>query len=119
MFMNMLGLNENQFKILEPLMEKWVNRNHYGRKVAPWKPIVNTIFWVLRTGAPWRDVPRSKEFAPPATAHAWLGRMQTVGFLDQFLAELLKVAEQIGCIDSERLSIDGFFFQRSRRRRTG
>jgi transposase len=72
-------------------------------------------FWVLRTGAPWKDVPRSKEFAPPATAHAWLGRMHVAGFLDQLLEELLKFAEQI---DGERLSIDGFFFQRSRRWRS-
>jgi transposase len=113
--MSMQGLNEDQFKILEPQMEKWVNRNHYGRKVAPWRPVVNTIFWILRTGAPWKDVPRSKEFAPPATAHAWLGRMHVAGFLDQLLEELLKFAEQI---DGERLSIDGFFFQRSRRWRS-
>jgi transposase len=113
--MSMQGLNEDQFKILEPQMEKWVNRNHYGRKVAPWRPLVNTIFWVLRTDAPWKDVPRSKEFAPPATAHAWLGRMHVAGFLDQLLEELLKFAEQI---DGERLSIDGFFFQRSRRWRS-
>jgi hypothetical protein len=33
--MSMQGLNEDQFKILEPQMEKWVNRNHYGQKVAP------------------------------------------------------------------------------------
>jgi hypothetical protein len=61
-------------------------------------------FWVLRTGDPWKDVPQSKEFAPPATAHAWLGRMHVAGF-----EEFLKFAEQIGCIDREQLSIDGFF----------
>jgi transposase len=117
--MSKQGLNEEQFKILEPQMGKWVNRNHYGRKLAPWRPVVNTIFWVLRTGAPWKDAPRSKEFSHPSTAHAWLGRMQSSGFLDQFLEELLKIAEQLGCIEAQRLSIDGFFFQRTRRRRTG
>ncbi len=116
-YMSMQELTEEQFKILEPLMEQWVNRNHLGRKVAPWRPVVNTIFWVLRTGAPWKDVPRNKTFAPPATAHAWLGRMQDSGFLEQFLTDLLDIAEQMKCIDAERLSTDGFFFQRSRRRR--
>ena len=115
--MSIEGLTEEQFKIFEPQMEKWVNRNRYGRKVGPWKPVVNSIFWVLRTGAPWRDIPRNKDFAPPSTAHAWLGKMQTEGFLDQFLTRLLEFAEQIGAIDAERLSIDGFFFQRSRRPR--
>jgi len=99
-------------------MEKWVNRNHYGRKLAPWRPVVNTIFWVLRTGASWKDTPRNKEFAHPSTAHAWLGRMQSARFLDPFLEELLKIAEQLGCIGAQRLCLDGFFPQRSRRRRT-
>ncbi len=117
--MSIQGLGEDQFKILEPQMEKWVNRNKYGRKVAPWRPVVNTIFWVLRTGAPWKDAPRTQSFAHPSTAHAWLGRMEATGFLDQFLVELLSIAEQMGCIEAERLSVDGFFFQRSRRRRTG
>lgn len=117
--MSMEGLTEEQFKILEPQMERWVNRNHYGRKVSPWKPVVNSIFWILRTGAPWKDLPRGNGFAPPSTAHAWLGRMQAAGFLDQFLTELIELAEQLGCIDAERLSVDGFFFQRSRRRRAG
>lgn len=56
------------------------------------------IFWVLRPGAPWKDTPRNKEFSHPSTAHAWLGRMQGAGFLE----ELLKLAEQLGCIDAQR-----------------
>ncbi|VHO02693.1 hypothetical protein RHT_00630 [Candidatus Rhabdochlamydia sp. T3358] len=31
--------------------------------------------------------------------------MQSAGFLE----ELLKIAEQLGCIDAQRLSVDGFF----------
>lgn len=112
------GLTDEQYAILEPLMKTWSNRNHYGRKVAPWKPVVNSIFWVLRTGAPWKDVPRGKEYAPPSTAHAWLGRMQKAGFFDQFLEALIEIAASIGCVDAERLSVDGFFFQRSRRGRS-
>lgn len=107
--MSIEGLTEEQFKILEPQMEKRVSRYHYGRKVSPWKPVVNSIFWVLRTGAPWKDLPRANNFAPPSTVHAWLGRMQAAGFLDQFLTELIGLAEQLGCIDVERLSVDGFF----------
>jgi transposase len=114
------GLTPNQYKILEPMMEKWVNRNRYGRKPAPWRIVVNTIFWVLRTGAPWKDVPRNEYFAAPSTAHAWLGKMQEAGFLDEFVKTLVELAEDIGDIDAERLSVDGFFFQRTRRwRRSG
>ena len=66
--MSIQGLGEGQFQILESQMEKWVNRNKYGRKVAPWRPVVNTIFWVLRTEAPWKDAPRNQSFAHPSTS---------------------------------------------------
>lgn len=71
--------------------------------------MVNSIFWVLRTGAPWQALPRQQSFAPPSTAHEWLGKMQKEGFLDQFLKELLEIADCLGFIDAERLSADGFF----------
>jgi transposase len=29
--------------------------------------VLNDIFWVLRSGAPWRDLPVGMDDAPPAT----------------------------------------------------
>ena len=31
--------------------------------------LLNGIFWVLRTGAPWRPLP--KEYGPPTTCYNW------------------------------------------------
>jgi transposase len=31
--------------------------------------LLNDIFWVLRTGAPWRPLP--KEYGPPTTCYNW------------------------------------------------
>lgn len=111
------GLSENEFKLLEPTMEKWVNRNRMGRKVHPWRPIINSIFWILTTGAPWGSLPKGKNFAPRSTAHRWLGRMEKEGILEEVLSKLIDIGEMIGEVDPERLSIDGFFFSRKRRRR--
>jgi hypothetical protein len=63
--MSMQGLNEGQFKILEPQMEKWVNRNHYGRKVAPWRPVVNTIFWAYVRVLPGRMFHEARNLQQP------------------------------------------------------
>ena len=111
------GLSEDHFKLLEPTMKKWVNRNCKGRKVQPWRPVINSIFWVLTTGAPWWALPKGNNFAPRTTAHRWLGQMESEGFLEKVLKELIELAEMIGGVDPERMSIDGFFFQRKRRGR--
>ena len=110
-------LSENEFKLLEPIMEKWVSRNQKGRKVHPWRPVINSIFWVLTTGAPWWALPQGKRFAHRATAHRWLGQMEAEGFLGEILERLIELAEMVGGVDPGRLSIDGFFFQWKRRRR--
>jgi len=84
------GLSENEFKLLEPIMGKWVNRNRKGRKVHPWRPMINSIFWVLTTGAPWWALPKEKSFAHRATAHRWLGQMEAEGFLEEVLKKQIK-----------------------------
>jgi len=43
--------------------------------------------------------------------------MESEGFLEEVLAKLIEIAEMIGGVDPERLSIDGFFFKRKGRRR--
>ena len=35
--------------------------------------VLNGIFWVLRSGAPWRDVPMSLVRTPPATTVSFAG----------------------------------------------
>jgi len=111
------GLSEEYFKLLEPLMEKWMSRNCRGRKLHPWRPVMNSIFWVLSTGAPWWALPKGKNFAHRSTAHSWLGKMESEGFLEEVVAKLIEIAELIGGVEPDRLSVDGFFFQRKRRRR--
>ena len=111
------GLSENHFKLLEPIMEEWVNKKRLGRKLHPWRPVLNSIFWILTTGAPWWALPKGRDFAHRSTAHSWLGRMEKDGILEKILSGLIEIAEMIGGVDPERLSIDGFFFSRKRRRR--
>ncbi len=43
--------------------------------------VLNGIFWLLRSGAPWRDLPRSFGPAPiaPATIALFAGAVQACG----------------------------------------
>lgn len=51
-------LTDQQWNILDPLIpEPASRRDGRGR---PWKErreVLNGILWVLRTGAPWADIP--------------------------------------------------------------
>jgi hypothetical protein len=61
-------LTDKAWEWIEPLLPK------NGRRGKQWKDhrrIINGILWKLRTGAPWRDLPR------PATV---LGRPPTIAF---------------------------------------
>jgi transposase len=55
-------LSDEEWSVLEPLMPK-------GRKSArphDWR-IINAIFYVLRTGIPWRDLP--ERYGPYTSAY--------------------------------------------------
>ena len=48
-------LSDEQWERLEPLLPP--ERGRRGRPANPNRIVVNGILWVLRTGAPWRDLP--------------------------------------------------------------
>src|SRR5436309_12863640 len=46
--------------------------------------VLNGIFWMLRTGAPWRALP--KEFGPPTTCYTRVVRWRKAGVCDPVIA---------------------------------
>lgn len=48
-------LTEEGWKIIEPLLP--AERGRWGRPAGDNRKYVNGMLWVLRTGAPWRDLP--------------------------------------------------------------
>jgi transposase len=53
-----MDLTDEQWAILEPLLPE-PERRWEGRD-RPWRPareVLNGVLWVLRTGAPWHDLP--------------------------------------------------------------
>ncbi len=64
--MGRFDLTDRQWQRLEPLLPP--QRPRTGRPNDDHRRIVNGILWVLRTGAPWRDLP--ERYGPGATARA-------------------------------------------------
>ncbi|MCP4449403.1 MAG: transposase [Myxococcales bacterium] len=75
-------------------------RRHRNRRV-----ILNAIFWVLRTGAPWRDLPG--EYGPWSTAWGFFDKWTKDGTFDAMLCRLRTLAFRHDADPDEPWCIDG------------
>jgi transposase len=88
-------LTNAQWARLEPLLPpkkpKTGRINHDHRK------IVNGILWILRTGAPWYDLPR--RYGKYKTVSSRYYRWRQAGIWDRILADLQAQADTDGELD--------------------
>jgi transposase len=66
------------------------------RKARPAKdnrPMVNAMVWILRSGAPWRDLP--PHYGPWKSVHRRFSRWRQQGIWQRVLAEFRKDADGI------------------------
>jgi transposase len=87
-------LSDDEWALLEPLMPK-------GRKSARAddRKIMNAIFYVLRTGMPWRDLP--ERYGPYTTAYNRFNRWSRRGIWKQIFDTLAaKSRDSLYLIDS-------------------
>jgi len=79
-----------------------------GRRGRPWishRQVVNGIFWVLRVGASWRDVPQ--EFGKWQTIYNRFRRWSQEGLWDRIWRTLLRRLDRNGRISRALWSVDG------------
>jgi len=78
-----------------------------GRRGRQWKDhraVVNGIFWVLSSGAAWRDLP--PRYGPFQTVHRRFLRWRRDGTWERILASLRLEADAQGLIDWEQWNAD-------------
>ncbi len=72
---------------------------HTGRPANDHRNILNGILWILRTGAPWRDLP--KKYGSWKTVSSRFYRWQKAGRWQQIWSGLQQQADAAGQIDWE------------------
>ncbi len=76
-----------------------------GRRYEAHRRVLNGIFWVLRTGAPWRDLP--EHYGPWSTVYDRFRRWRRDGLWQRILDTLQAQARKVGRIDFEFAALDG------------
>jgi transposase len=102
------GLTDQEWAVIEPLIPYMAGISLKSHPIHPRK-ILNTIFWVLLTGARWCDVPRGEQWASRSTAHRHLGVWKESGLLQLVLKGLQEMCVEWKLMDLTRLAVDGFF----------
>lgn len=83
-----------------------------GRPRRNPRQVFDGILWILRAGAPWRDLP--EEFGPWKTVWRLFDQWNSDGTLDKILRRLQAAFVDINEIDQELWCIDGTIVRAAR-----
>lgn len=95
-------LTDKQWERLEPLLPA---RKRTGRPPKDHRLIINGILWVLRTGAPWRDLP--ERYGPWQTVYSRFYRWRQQGVWDALFATVQAQSDAAGKLDWSVHYVDG------------
>jgi transposase len=88
-------LTDSEWSVIEPVLPK----GRPGRQPQNNRRVMDGIFWVLRTGAPWRDLP--ERYGPYTTAYNRFNRWRKAGIWDRLMEAVTKAHNgKVQMIDS-------------------
>jgi len=103
-----MDLTDEQWVWLEPLIPSPKRQpGGRGRPVRAPREVLNGILWILRTGAPWKDLPG--RYPPYQTCHRWFQKWSKGGVFEEILMALAEDLKNRGGIDIREAFIDGTF----------
>ena len=101
--MNRGDLSDKQWERLKPLLPP--QKPHTGKPSKNHRTVINGILWILRTGAPWRDMPKC--YGPWESVATRFYRWQKTGIWNQILESLQAIADKEGNLDWKVHYVDG------------
>ena len=103
-------LMDEQWALIEsmvPLSNACTGRPPRDRRI-----LLNGIFWILHTGAPWRDLP--ERFGPWQTVYHHFAKWRREGIFAEIIEALQITLDERGLIDWDLWCIDGANVRASR-----
>jgi transposase len=96
-------LTDEQWALVDPHLPLSTART--GRPPRDRRTLLNAIFWILCTGAPWRDLP--ERFGPWQTAYDHFCNWRSTGVFASIIEVLQVKLDDHGYIDWELWCVDG------------
>jgi transposase len=103
-----MELTNEQWNRIEPIvLSAKPNKDPRGRKERDPREVLNGILWILRTGAPWKDLP--PRYPPYQTCHRRFQQWAKSGVFRRIVQQLAEDLSERGGIDIREAFIDGTF----------
>ena len=103
-----MELTNEQWNRIEPIITRTAPvKDPRGRKARDPRKVMNGILWILRTGAPWKDLP--PRYPPYQTCHRRFQQWVRQGVFQLIAQELAQDLYERGGIDIREAFIDGSF----------
>ena len=100
-----MDLTDEQWKVVETILpEDPVRDDGRGRPWSDRRKVLNGVLWILRTGAPWRDLP--ERYGAWRTVASRFYRWQKAGIWQKILAELQRQADGTEQVDWSKHYVD-------------
>jgi transposase len=94
---------DEQWELVDPLIP--IKSARTGRPPRDRRQMLNGIFWILGTGAPWRDLP--ERFGPWQTVYRYFSEWRRDGVFARIIEALQIKLDEGGLIDWELWCVDG------------
>ncbi len=78
-------ISDKTWNLLEPLLPG--RQGGWGRVAKDNRLFINAVFWILRTGAPWRDLP--PDYGDWKNTHRRFCRLRDKGIWEKLLEQLV------------------------------
>lgn len=103
-----MDLIDDQWKIVSAILPADpMRQDKRGRPWSEQRKVFNGIIWVLRTGAPWKDMP--SRYGPYQTAHRRFQNWVRSGVIENVLLALAAHLNEAGGLDLKECFVDGTF----------
>jgi transposase len=103
-----MDLSEEQWRVIGAILPKdSVRADRRGRPWADRRQVLNGVLWILRTGAPWKDLPA--RYGAYQTVHRRFQQWVRAGVLEAVLLALAQDLKDRGGLDLRECFIDGTF----------
>lgn len=100
-------LTDRQWEVVEPVLRPARRADNRGRPWHDTRAVLNGVFWVLGTGAQWRELP--EKYPPFQTCHRRFQQWVRSGKLERALQVLARHLHERGQLNLDEAFVDATF----------